>query len=303
VGEHGDDSHAHDAFYVLNATVEYFRELGWNNYDNNGSPLQVIVDRPCFTCLNNASWWINYSDDDQGMRAAPPPNNPGSPAITIGISAFGYRPYVTFDMLSHEFGHGFDTYTSKLVPCYSDLSERKGIAEGIADIWGTIVEAYYAPDKERWKSGEDVVPPEHSCIRNIAEPNDPLARTRIASFYKDSYYNTLTDPHLIGGVCSHWFYLLVEGRHNNSCADINGIGMEKAAQLIYTAQRSFLAAGFLFEDFTYHQLREGILEAAYVLWGESSAEVQSIKKAWDAVGVYDTSLEVGTGNVLDYHVS
>ncbi|MDR1113414.1 MAG: M4 family metallopeptidase, partial [Bacteroidales bacterium] len=297
--EHLEEAHAHDVFYVLNATAEFFRALGWNGYDNRGSRLTVVVD---YTGIyNGAAWFSRYN----GSRSAPPPQVEESPAILVGIAmaAYGYRPPVTFDILSHEFGHGFDSYTSGFIPCLSSCHERFGIAEGIADIWGTIVEAHYAPDKERWKSGEDVVPSEHSCIRNIAEPNDPLAEKCIASFYKDSYYNTLTDPHLIGGVCSHWFYLLVEGRHNNSCSDINGIGMEKAAQLIYTAQRSFLAAGFIFDDFTYHQLREGILEAACVLWGENSAEVEAIKKAWDAVGVYDTSLEVGTGNVLDYHVS
>ncbi|MDR3047889.1 MAG: M4 family metallopeptidase [Bacteroidales bacterium] len=291
-------SHTLDAFYVVDKIVHYFKDtLEWNSYDNEGSVVEVIVNYPfSYIGYNNAGWAFDYHSIGNGKEAVPGP----FPALVIGER---YEPEgqhiggcATFDILAHEFGHGFDQFTSRLY--FSENPEGKSLSEGVADIWGCIVESAYAPYKEIWKSGEDVFQ-DFSCGRNIANPEDPLARSRICSYYQDEYYNSVYDSHLRGGVVSHWFYKVVEGLSEGSCALGVGIGMSKAAKIFFYAQRTFLAGSLSpFNNTDFISFRLATIQTAELLYGENSPEVLHIINCWTSVGLFD-SAEMASSIISD----
>jgi Zn-dependent metalloprotease len=186
----------------------------------------------------------------------------------------------SIDVVAHEFGHGIDDTTPGAI-------SGGGTQEFIADVFGAVTEAYSnqsaeydAPD---YTVGEEIDLVGSGPIRNMYDPSkvngDP-------NCYSDDIPDT--EVHSAAGPGNHWFYLLAEGNkpggekpESPTCdsSDVTGIGVEKAAKILYNAMLLKTS------DSSYLKYRTWTLTAAKSLFPGSCAEFDTVKAAWDAVSV------------------
>jgi hypothetical protein len=87
-----------------------------------------------------------------------------------------------------------------------------------------------------------------------------------------------------GSVQDYWYYLLSEGgpgvNDNGDSYNVEGIGMEKATDIVYRNLTLYLIPSTTFAD-----ARQGSIQAALDLYGACSNEVLQVINAWHAVGL------------------
>ena len=96
--------------------------------------------------------------------------------------------------------------------------------------------------------------------------------------------------HRNSGVQNRWYFLLCEGETANNSYfveggkpySMTGIGMEKAVQIAYRTLVQYATSQSQYAD-----IRLCHIQAAKDLYGDNSAEVEAVIKAWDIVGVTD----------------
>ena len=95
--------------------------------------------------------------------------------------------------------------------------------------------------------------------------------------------------HKNSSVQNKWFYLLTEGGEGTNdyefSYNVEGIGMEKALKIAYLTLTSYATM-----ESDYAAIYMASLEAAEVLFGDNSKELQAVAAAWEAVGVADSDL-------------
>lgn len=271
------DDGALDAHWGAEVTYDFWGNVfGRNSYDNNGAAIRSYVHHGNY---NNASWngsVMTYGD--------------GS---TMDI-------LTSIDVCGHEIGHAVCTHTANLV--YQN--ESGAMNEGFSDIWGACIEHYgrtgglVAPRPAAvWLIGEDI---SASALRSMSNPNskgDP-------DTYGGTFYYTGTADnggvHTNSGVLNHWFYILSEGESGTNNAptpdtyNVTGIGLDKAAEISYLAERDYLTPNSTFLD-----ARNATIEVTYILYCANSPEAESVTNAWYAVNVgesysavnYDVALQ------------
>lgn len=192
-----------------------------------------------------------------------------------------FRPFSAgIDVVAHELSHGVTQFTSDLI--YQD--EPGALNEAFSDIMATGCEFEFQPKgtgflKADWWVGEDVFYQFGYIIRSLRSPyregDDP-----------DHYSIKYTGSEDYGGVhinstiVSHAFYLLANGGTNRvSKIKVEGIGLEKALKIFYRGFVYYLIPSSDFKD-----ARRATVQAAKDLYG--AREVNLVKKAWDAVGVF-----------------
>ena len=178
------------------AVVDHFRETyGRNSFDNQGSPLGVVVGyAPFRKPLNNAFWQDSdkrlYFGDGDGRTFAP-----------LGLAK---------DVVAHEFIHGVITSEVKL----KYKGEEGGIHESWADVLATGLDT-------NTQIGEDIFTPGISgdAIRDIAD----LTYTHVSQLppVDGPHYG---QPHLMGQPLSHAAYLASRE-----------IGLDKVRSIWYSA--------------------------------------------------------------------
>jgi hypothetical protein len=90
------------------------------------------------------------------------------------------------------------------------------------------------------------------------------------------------DVHDSPGLGNNWFYLLANGgTDQTSGIALSGIGISKAERIRCTA-----LTGYMTWTTTFAGARTATVNAATQLHGSASVEVQRVKDAWTAVGVY-----------------
>jgi len=126
-------------------------------------------------------------------------------------------------------------------------------------------------------------------LRNFVNPKDTeqFYGSKPSTYKGEYWYEGDWDNggvHTNSSVQNHWFYLLSEGgsgtNDHGDDYDINGIGIDKAAEIVYSNLTNYLTETSNFMD-----AREGAVEAAKAIFGEGSDEVEQTKLAWCAVGV------------------
>ena len=273
------DNAALDAHWGAEKTYDFWSNLfGRNSFDNLGSTIKSYVhhrDNPNQN-LSNASWngsVMSYGD--------------GS----------GSTPWTSVDVCGHEIGHAICTYTAGLA--YQNQSG--GLNEGFSDIWGACVEQYARTGSLAspilpavWKIGEDF---SSSGLRSMSNPEskgDPstyLGTNWVATgdesiCVPSSTSNDYCGVHTNSGVLNKWFYLLTVGSSGTNNApvpdtyNVAGIGMMKAAEIAYLAERDYLTP-----NSTYLDTRNATLEVASNLYCPLSAEYLAVTNAWFAVNV------------------
>ena len=258
-----DQTAAVDAHYGLEKSSGYFWHFGYQQ----GAQARVHYGQN----LTGAGW--NY----------------GGQYMTLGDGADGLHPWVSLDIVGHEYTHGV---SRALVGPFPASGEPAGINEATSDIFGTMIEFYATESGARGRAatrhpgdylhGEEVFAP--NALRYMHQPS-------LDGVSPDCYYPgiaNLADPHLVAGPANHFFYLVAEGSGagqfgtSPTCddSDVLGIGRDKAAEIWYHA----LDAYFVSNE-SYTQARSDTMSAAKDLYGACSTEWFAVAKAWAAVGV------------------
>ncbi len=244
-----------DVLYGFRTVASYFKKMGFNSYDNLGSP---VLATPY--ALENTAW------------------EEGTQRFLYGI--INKKPVTTVQVLAHEFTHAVNTYANGLLK----TGEPGAVNECIADMFSVLVE--HQTMGGNWLSGEEIVP---GGFRNLATPS---AMGDAETYNEPPWAPTgATDPdqggiHTNSGVGNRWFYLLIKGGKGKNARkqvyDVKiPIGYDRATQmLLQTLPRLTPTAGY--EDFC----RETIATAEQ-LFGSCADYTQSVKQAWYAVGVLD----------------
>ncbi len=253
------DQNALDAHWGVEMTYDFYKEIfNRNSIDNNGYTLYSYVNRKSILYRDNASW--------------------SGTAMNYGIRSGSSQKGVTgIDVTGHELTHGVTQYTSGLV--YQN--ESGAMNESMSDIMGKSVQFWAKPNDIDWRLSNDM----NWFIRDKSNPN----AYQQPDTYKGTYWaNGGSDNggvHTNSGVGNFMYYLLVTGgsgtNDNGDAYNVQGIGIEKAEQIIYRTETAYLTSTSVYADW-----REASVNAAIDLYGASSSEVAQVKNAWNAVGVY-----------------
>lgn len=262
------DDGALDAHWGAMMTYDYFKNVhGRNSYDNLNSKLKNYVHYG--SAYDNAGWSFA--------------NN----AMIYGDGGTIFDILTSLDVIGHEIAHGVCQYSAELI--YQ--GESGAINESLSDIWGACIEEYAAPEKQQWLMGEDIVK-YGSALRNMSNPksvDSPQPNTYKGTYWKNtedvSWANDYGGVHTNSGVMNYWFYLLSEGGYGTNDKgwnySVSGISMNKAAKIVYRAETVYMT-----QNTNFINAREYTIAAAKDIYGSNSQEVQSVKDAWYAVGVW-----------------
>ena len=147
----------------------------------------------------------------------------------------------TDDIVGHEWTHGLIDHTSRLIY----YGESGAMNESIADVFGEFLDQRnnYDENAGSWRIGED-----WKAIRSMSNPNsfeDP--DTRLGTYWYTGDGDN-AGVHINSGVGNKFAHLITAGgTHNNY--SVSGLGMEKAARIIYganlllTSSSNYLAYG------------------------------------------------------------
>lgn len=258
------DNGALDAHWGAERTYDFWSEVfGRNSYDDNGGIIRSYVHFG--TNYNNAGW--------NGF------------AMSYGDGS-SFDILTSIDVCGHEIGHAVCTYTANLV--YQN--ESGAMNEGFSDIWGACIEHYGRTgnlsnpiSNNVWLIGEDLTT---SGLRSMQNPNSNNAPDTYLGTY---WYTGAADNggvHTNSGVLNHWFYILTVGETGTNNApspdsySVTGIGMEKASEIAYLAERDYLTP-----NATYEEARTATIAVANHLYCANSPEAIAVTNAWFAVNV------------------
>lgn len=252
------DNAALDAHWGAMMTYDYFlQQHGRNSFDGHGAKIKSYVHYS--VGYVNAFWdgsVMTYGDGDQTVD-----------------------PLTSLDICAHEIGHAICSSTADLVYAY----EPGALNESLSDIWAASVEHFASPEKSTWEIGEDI----NYILRSMSNPNE---QGQPDTYNGDLWYTGYADEggvHINSGVMNYWYYLLVVGNTGTNDHGLNynvtGIGFDAAASIVYRMETVYLTP-----NSQYAHARNAALSAAADIFGEGSNEFIQTRKAWDAVGVYDT---------------
>ncbi len=256
-----------DVHWGMEKTYDYYLEkFARNSFDNAGSVIKNFV--------NGA---FQVSGTQMNASAFGPPFN----FMVYGLGGGSWGPVVGLDVAGHEFTHMVINSSANLV--YE--GESGALNESFADIFGSAIEHYTDPVSANWKIGEDVVV--GSALRDMSSPNiHGHPDTYNGQFWKNTSLlnNDHGGVHTNSGVQNFWFYLLSEGGSGTNdlgnTYSVTGIGIEKAQQIAYRNLTVYLTSTSNYQD-----AKNGSIQAAEDLYGNGSAEYNSVIDAWYAVGV------------------
>jgi len=257
------DDAALDAHFGMAQTYDYFKNKhNRNSFDGAGAAIKAYVHYK-FNYIN-AFWNGEVLTFGDGGYSA-------SRNVT-------FEPLTSIDIVAHEFAHGLCQHTAGLV--YAN--ESGALNESLSDIWGAAVKYYTDTAKNEWLTGDEL----NYYFRSLSNPND---RDHPDTYKGDYWYTGSGDGggvHTNSGVMNHWFYLLVEGGNgvndNGDAFSVSGIGMDRAAQIVYRMESIYLTNNSGYQD-----AQKFAVQAAEDIFGNTSNEVVQCIAAWEAVGVYD----------------
>lgn len=252
------DNVALDAHWGAQKTYDYFKEKhGRNSYDDNGAKIKSYVHYG--VDYVNAFW--------------------NGSVMTYGDGDATVNPLTSLDICAHEIGHAVCESTANLVY----FAQSGALNESLSDIWAATIEHYVAPEKSTWELGEDI----NFIIRSMSNPNE---HEQPDTYEGNFWYTGFGDNggvHYNSGVMNHWYYILVTGKNGVNDHGINysveGIGFDAAASIVYRMESVYLTPNSQYED-----ARNAAIYAATDIFGAESNEVNQTRKAWTAVGLYET---------------
>ncbi|RAP39075.1 hypothetical protein DID80_00995 [Candidatus Marinamargulisbacteria bacterium SCGC AAA071-K20] len=277
----------------FNAMPYDFSGKSWKTYVTEDSfdllPQSLVLDGSTGSTINqtvtnlhnNVSQTLDYFYDTFGRRSY---DNSGAIVKSVLIEnvvfenaywdssqlVFGsgngttIGPFSVLDITAHELGHAVTTYTSNLV--YRNQSGA--LNESLSDVWGVMV------DREDWIIGEDLslINGQALFIRSFEEPSIGGQPSHMSNFINTEEDNG--GVHTNSGIINHAFYKLA-----------SSIGKSKSEQLFYRANDIYFVSDTQFMD-----ARFGLVQSAIDLYSDSSAEVASVRAAFDFVGIQPSNI-------------
>ncbi|MCY1079089.1 M4 family metallopeptidase [Archangium lansingense] len=257
------DTHVDDNYNHLGTTYDcYSVNFGRDSYNGSGAQLRSTVHYS--TSYTNAFWngtQMVYGDSN-GVDAAP-----------LGKS---------LDVTVHELTHAVTSSESNL----TYANESGALNEGLSDIFGAYCESWnrgWVVDAAVWMVGDDVWTPATpgDALRYMANPTQDGSSK---DYYPTRYTGTSDNGgvHWNSGIANLAFVLLTQGGTHPrgvTTTAVTGIGIQKAGQIFYRANRDLMTAST-----TFAQAKTYTEQAATAL-GYTTAEVASVSNAWIAVGV------------------
>lgn len=187
------------------------------------------------------------------------------PRVTIGL--IDGASLAVHDIIGHELGH------IAIRPNLSSNGSQSGsLHEGIADMFGTYVEAVIqmgeneAPD---WIIGDDVDGGEELFHRNLADT------------INNCFINLEdeTSKHLRSEPLGHWFYLLSQGSLH-----VNPLGMKETLNLVLETLPHISST-----NSDYPELRDAMVTMVENTYGTCSTEAIAVTNAWHQICVGEAS--------------
>ncbi len=317
-------SPAVDVHKGMEATYDFYKNvLGRDSYDDKGSPIYNIMYFPSELStiqrdtigflddegLHNSAYYIEPmpSQDEEDIEKAiyvfesVPFNaaanyleyNPWFMSYGMGgrykpLGSIFMRPMVELSVMAHEFTHLVTRCTANL----EYFEESGALNESFSDIIGISVaksDDYGYGSNYPWAVGAYDVFVGFSNIRDFANPHNSMdGKNPCPGTYKGLYWldeNGESEVHNQSGVMNKFYYLLCNGDTGTNDHGYNysvtGIGIDKGVKIAYRTLVQYAT-----EESDYADIRNSYIEAATDLYGASSNEVEAVKKAWSAVGVY-----------------
>jgi Zn-dependent metalloprotease len=283
-------------FYLFQAYDYYDEVQGRKSWDDDEADVNAFSE-------NKGDEWTGYDEDNALWHG-------GSNVMFFGAGTTGDNTtivddYNALDVVAHEFTHGVTQTSAGLF--YN--SESGALNESFSDIFGEVIEYWFENPVEgpSWNLGDDV---SGFNFRVMSDPNsggggDPDTYEGTNWYDLDGCFpvgsNDYCGVHTNSGVQNFWFYLLSEGgsgvNDQGEAYIVEGIGIEKAADIAYRSLTEYLGTTSGFTD-----AREGSIQAAYDLFGSCSDEIIAVAKAWYAVGVGDDDVGDHVITCSDYWV-
>lgn len=280
--EHIGDIQATDVHWASEMFLDYFRIVhNRNSIDGLGKQLRNFIH-------------VNRDNDgviepmDNAYYFGSPFDNSTTHSTYYGDGKDIGNPWVTLDVVAHEWAHGFDEYTSQ-IGSRNALNQGAALAEALSDIWAATIENWAAPNKQPWLMGEESMKNGFSCIRSLRSPKTEgflrgasTEGNYPSTLFGTNFDGTWQDSHRNSTVVSHWYYLLVEGgsgtNDRGNVYSVNGIGWEKAAKIVFKTQTEYLNNNADFD-----MMRWMTITATRALYGVNSCEEKEVTNAWFAV--------------------
>lgn len=272
-----DQSASVEAYFGTSGYADYLRKVhGRDGLDGVGGPRTFRADDGA-----GRLWGVEarYGDRYSGAFW-----NGAAAFFGEGDGQVG-RWFTPIDVVGHELTHGLVQLTAGLI--YRD--ESGAMNESFADIFGALTERFILGESAKtWMIAEDSVTPgiPNDALRYLDDPHrSRLDFGGIDNF--DHYSERLTgafprvEVHENAGIGNKAFFLLAKGGfHHLSTGRVDGIGVDKAAAIWFSALESYMTAssGFL-------GARAATLDAAAVLYGTGGIEYRAVCEAWNRVGV------------------
>lgn len=313
-----------DIHWGMARTYDFYKNvLGRDSYDDNGSPIYNVA-YPSGVATDAGANMDDMPDDNpqnEGLsghgllrRNAPSSSNPGEMMGVIAplggqsgaeamsnysvyLIAYGtgylsnyynfvIRPAGELSVMCHEFTHLVTKSTAQL----SSSGEGGALNESFSDIMAISLmkNAEYGIGSETpWVVGGNGLIMGADHLRNLGNPkNTRDGKAPAPDTYKGTYWDA-KDKYGMSAVQSYFYYLLSDGGNGTNdqgtAYDVTGIGIEKATKIAYLTLTKYCS-----ENSDYSNIRESWMKAAQELYGENSAEVQTVGKAWTAVGIGGT---------------
>jgi Zn-dependent metalloprotease len=212
-------------------TYYFFKNaFGIDSYDNAGAEMITINNNPDINCPN-ATW--------------------------NGVSANYCDGTASDDVVAHEWGHAYTSYTSNLIYAY----ESGALSEAYSDFWGETIDLLnnYEDDGEdislrtggnvtlRWQVGEDAT----AFGAPIRDMWDPTLKGDPDKITSTNYWCAPEDNggvHINSGIPNHAYALIVDGGTFNG-QTITGLGFTKAAHIFWRTNSEYLTPTSDFSDF------------------------------------------------------
>ena len=229
------------------------------------------------------NWMQRDSIDSKGLKIKSLVHDtsacPGAPEnacfkdqkMYYGDGGASFHPFTgALDVVSHELGHGYTAFHSKLV--YNG-DHSGGLNESFSDVAGTVAEFYREGEAADFNIGEDITK-RAPALRYMCEP------TRDGSSIADAKdYKAGMDPHYSSGVPNRAFCLSVGRFRTVGTGTTTLNAVQQVGKIWYAANGGFWTSGS-----TFQQACKGIIDAARSL-GYKGEALEALSASWADTGV------------------
>jgi bacillolysin len=261
------DEIATDLHWGMEKTYDFYKEvLGRNSTDNKGYNLISLahVQPVAGEKFANAMWDGHYAFFGDGNDSS-------------------MHPFASIDIVGHEMSHGLTQETA----CLQYKNESGALNESFSDIFGKCVEYFASAEDFNWEFGKKIAWDRKPPIRNMKSPN----ALKNPKFYNGKYFHTGTSDnggvHCNSSLQNYWFYLICEGGAGFRESDVapfmvKPLGWNKAIQILYLNLSAYLTPRSEYKDAAL-----GSVQAAKLLFGDTSEEAYAVQMAWYGIGLLD----------------